>query len=248
MKTYSVQQLADFSGVTVRTLHHYDSIGLLPPLPRKNGEKRLYDRASLYRLQQILLYKEAGFSLQNIGELLEEGAPTKAAWLRKQRYLIEQEGKRIAVLLNTIDKTIEELEKQKFMLSEKELYEGFSSEESAKIRAEVVDRWGQEELDKSENHLRKKTPGAFKALKEEGQQLTQSIARSMSLPIDHPEVQQKIDLYFVHMKEFRPELDLEQFEQLAQLYVEDERFTEYYEKHAKGLARYISDAIVYYCK
>lgn len=248
MKTYSVQQMASFSGVTVRTLHHYDTIGLLKPLPRHNGEKRLYDRSSLYRLQQILLYREAGFSLNKIGELLNEGAPTKAALLRKQRVLIEQEGKRLQTLLNTIDRTIEELEKEKFMLTEKELYDGFSQEETQKMRAEVSDRWGADELKTCEEHLLKKTPGEFKALKDEGTQLVKSIAQSMTLPVDHPEVQQKIDSYFVHMKEFRPLLDLEQFRQLAHLYVEDDRFTNYYEQHATGLARFISDAILYFTK
>jgi len=248
MTTYSVQEVADFSGVSVRTLHHYDEIGLLVPAQRKSNGTRVYNRQSLYRLQQILLYKKAGFSLKKIDELLGEGAPQRAQILKKQRLWIVNEQKRLTTLLNTINRTIDELENEEFMMTEKELYEGLSTEEIGKRRKEVKDRWGEEELTKSETHIRQMKPNDFKTLKEEGENIVKAMAKSMSLPIDHPETQEKVDQYFEHMKRFRPELDLTGFEQLAHLYVDDDQFKAYYEKYAEGLADYVSRAIIYFCK
>ncbi len=248
MKQYTVQEVAQFAGVSVRTLHHYDELGLLIPEQKLENGTRLYGRESLYRLQQILLYKQAGLSLKQIDQMLGKGAPERLALLLKQRDWVKMEQNRLNTLLNTIDKTINELKNTKTMMTEKEIYAGFGKEEADKIRQEVKERWGADELKKSENHLKQKTPADFKALQKQGEELVAKIGNSMNLPIDHPEVQTLIAAYFEHMKGFRPDLTKEGFGQLADLYVQDERFMAYYEKVNTGLANYISTAIKYYCK
>ncbi|MGB0429207.1 MAG: MerR family transcriptional regulator [Bacteroidia bacterium] len=247
-KQFTVQEVANLAGVSVRTLHHYDQVELLVPEMRAQNGTRLYGRESLYRLQQILLYKQAGLSLKQIDQLLGKGAPERLALLQKQRNWVQLEQRRLKTLLTTIDKTIDELKNTKAMMTEEELYAGFGKAESEKIRAEVKERWGANELEKSETHLKQKAPADFKSMKKEGEELVAKIGRSMNLPKDHPEVQTLIEAYFEHMQGFRPDLTLEGFAQLADLYVEDERFTTYYEKVAKGLSSYISKAIKYYCK
>ncbi|MCB0735918.1 MAG: MerR family transcriptional regulator [Bacteroidetes bacterium] len=245
---YSVQELAQFANVSVRTLHHYHQVGLLVPEHRTESGARRYTRESLYQLQQILLYKQAGLSLKQIDQLLAKGAPERLRLLRQQRLWVQQEQKRLKTLLNTIDQTIVELENTKTMMTEKDLYAGFSNDQMQKMRDEVKERWGEDELTKSEDHLKQKTPADFKALKQEGEDLVAKIGKGMNLPVDHIEVQTNIAAYFEHMKGFRPDLTKEGFAALADLYVEDERFKAYYEKVADGLAEYISKAIKYFCK
>lgn len=247
MKTYTVTDLANFSGVSVRALHHYDHLGLLSPAERMEGGKRVYNRESLYQLQQILFYKEAGFSLQEIGELLLESPDDKIARLKQQKNRILDKRWRMDRLLNTIESTINELKNQNGMMNEQELYAGFSKEETAEMRKEVAERWGPDTLEESETRLKKKTPAEFKQLKEAGENIVQRMAQSMNLPIDHPEVQQLVMEYFEHQQEFRA-IDKEQYSHLGQLYVEDERFTAYYEKRKEGLAKFVSEAIAYFCR
>lgn len=247
MKTYSVTDLANFSGVSVRTLHHYDQLGLLSPIKRKENGTRVYNRESLYRLQQILFYKEVGFSLKEIDQFLLESPTDRVDWLKQQKDRILQERDRMTQLLVTIESTITELKNEKGMMNEKELYAGFSREETADIRKEVADQWGADTLEESETKLKKKTPAEFKQLKREGENIVQRMGASMNLPIDHPEVQQLVQEYFEHMQEFRP-IDKEGYLQLGQLYIEDERFKAYYEDRKQGLAQFVHNAITYYCK
>lgn len=247
MKTYSVTDLANFSGVSVRTLHHYDQLGLLSPIKRKENGTRVYNRESLYRLQQILFYKEVGFSLKEIDQFLLESPTDRVDWLKQQKDRILQERDRMTQLLVTIESTITELKNEKGMMNEKELYAGFSREETADIRKEVADRWGADTLEESETKLKKKTPAEFKQLKREGENIVQRMGASMNLPIDHPEVQQLVHKYFEHLQEFRP-IDKEGYLQLGQLYIEDERFKAYYEDRKQGLAQFLHNAITYYCK
>lgn len=247
-KLYTVQEVAQYANVTIRTLHHYHQIGLLKPKKRLENGTRLYDRESLYELQQILLYKQAGIPLQDIEPLLNKGIPERLEQLTKQRNWIECEKERLATLLSTIDKTINELKNTKTMMTEKELYAGFSNEKAQKMRNEVKERWGADELEKSESHLKQKTPAEFKALKMEGEAIVKRIAKGMNLEGNHPEIQALVAEYFESFKGFRPELNKEGYAQLAELYTSDERFAQYYNDVADGLADYISKAILYFCK
>ena len=247
MKTYSVTDLASFSGVSVRTLHHYDQLGLLSPVKRKENGARVYDRESLYRIQQILFYKEIGFSLKEIGQFLLESPTDRVEWLKQQKDRILSERDRMTQLLKTIESTITELKNKNGMMNERELYAGFSREEMANMRKEVAERWGADTLEESETKLKKKTPAEFKQLKEEGEAIVKRLGESMSLPIDHPEVQDLIHEYFVHQQEFRP-IDKEQYAQLGQLYIDDERFKAYYEKRKEGLAQFVHEAIAYFSR
>ena len=118
-KLYTVQEVAQYANVTIRTLHHYHQIGLLKPQKRLENGTRLYDRESLYELQQILLYKQAGIPLQDIEQLLNKGIPERLEHLTKQRNWIECEKERLATLLSTIDQTINEHKNTKTMMISK---------------------------------------------------------------------------------------------------------------------------------
>src|SRR5512142_78697 len=107
--TYTVQQLARLAGVSVRTLHYYDQIGLLKPSARTAAGYRLYGEADLLRLQQILFFRELDFPLTEIQAILDQPDFDQVKALRDHRLLLQQEADRLGRLLNTIEKTISRL-------------------------------------------------------------------------------------------------------------------------------------------
>ena len=140
---YTVGRVAEIAGVTVRTLHHYDEIGLLTPGARTSSGYRRYDDVDLERLQQILLYRELGVPLQEIGRLLALQGPDRAAILRDHRAWLAERVERSRQLLQTIDRTIAELNGDGTM-NDKDLYQGFAPEKQAEYEDWLVDRFGGE--------------------------------------------------------------------------------------------------------
>ena len=122
---YTVQQLAVMSGVTVRTLHFYDELALLKPAYTKANGYRIYEEPQLLMLQQILFYRELGFELKRIKEVLSQRKFEKIAALKSHRRVLEKNVTRTRMLMDTIDKTISHLKGTKKMKSE-ELFMGFS--------------------------------------------------------------------------------------------------------------------------
>jgi len=122
---YTVKQLALMSGVTVRTLHFYDEMALLKPAYTKENGYRIYEEPQLLMLQQILFYRELGFELKRINEILSQRKFEKLAALKSHRQVLEKNATRTRTLIETIDKTISHLKGTKRMKSE-ELFKGFS--------------------------------------------------------------------------------------------------------------------------
>ena len=122
---YTVRQLAVMSGVTVRTLHFYDEMALLKPAYTKASGYRIYEEPQLLMLQQILFYRELGFELKRIHEILSQRKFEKIAALKSHRRVLEKNVMRTGTLIETIDKTIRHLKGTKKMKSE-EIFNGFS--------------------------------------------------------------------------------------------------------------------------
>lgn len=141
MGTYTVKQLARLSGVSVRTLHHYDEIGLLKPAFLGENRYRYYGRDELLRLQDILFHRELGVPLHDIALLLDATERNRLAILREHRTRLAARLERSRQLLTTIDRTIAELNGEGTM-DDNELYKGFSREKWAKHEQYLVDRFG----------------------------------------------------------------------------------------------------------
>ncbi|MDP1528505.1 MAG: MerR family transcriptional regulator [Rhodoferax sp.] len=142
-RTYTVSQLARLSGTSVRALHHYDEIGLLKPASVGENGYRYYGREELLRLQQILLHREFGIALSEIGILLDGAGFDRLAALREQRARLEAEAQRYRRLARTIDRTIDELEGRDNVM-DKQLYEGFSPEKQAEYETWIIDKYGEQ--------------------------------------------------------------------------------------------------------
>ncbi len=122
---YTVKQVAGMSGVSVRTLHFYDETGLLKPARQGANGYRFYEEPQLLTLQQILFYRELGFELKQIKEILRRADFEKVAALQSHRKVLQKNLARTQTLIETIDKTIQHLKGTKKMKSE-EMFLGFS--------------------------------------------------------------------------------------------------------------------------
>jgi len=228
MKTtnhYTVKQVAKLSGVSIKTLHHYDKIGLLKPSIRTDKNYRLYGESELLRLQQILFYKELDFALKDIAALLYDPEFDTIQSLENQRVALIKKQARTKTLIQTIDKTLHHLKTAKMMKAE-ELYEGFPK--GREYRKEAIQEWG-EKVEEAELHLRKKGKLEFEQLKKDFDRCWRKLA---SMRYEKPEseaVQNEIAKHYSFIREFwgtsnKEDQQLEAYTSLGELYVSDERY------------------------
>ncbi|MGB3336722.1 MAG: MerR family transcriptional regulator, partial [Devosia sp.] len=142
MKTYTVNQLAQLAGISVRALHHYDEIGLLKPAFTGDNRYRYYGDEELLRLQQILIHRELDIPLVEIGAILDAPGFDRLETLRKQRERLESQAKRYAMMVRTIDRTIARLQGDRAM-KDADLYSGVvSPEKQAEYEQWLIERYG----------------------------------------------------------------------------------------------------------
>ena len=139
---YTVKKLAGMSGVSLRTLHFYDEVGLLKPGFLGANGYRFYEEPQLLTLQQILFYRELGFELKQIKRILSRPDFDKIAALKSHRKVLQKNVADTLRLIQTIDKTIEHLKGTKKMKNQ-ELFVGFSPEQQAKHEQYLIDRYGE---------------------------------------------------------------------------------------------------------
>ena len=164
MVQYSVKKLFKLTGVSVRTLHHYDQQHLLKPSIRTKAGYRLYGEKELLRLQQILFYKELDFSLAEILNILDDPEFDLLQALEQHKAALQTRQERIATLLITIDKTMFHL-KNGIMLTPEDLYEGLPKEKAEAYRKEAMKKWP-EQVEESEKQLLKMIKSDLNNLKD----------------------------------------------------------------------------------
>ena len=243
---YTVKQLADLAGVSVRTLHYYDEIGLLAPDAYGENGYRYYDENALLRLQQILFFRELDFRLDEIKAIIDRPDFDVLRALQTHRVALKDKAARLDGLINTVDKTILRL-KGEMGMSDKELFEGFDEEKQKQYAAEARRRYGSAEVDGS-----MKRWGGYSAAQKgqivaEGEQIRRDLAASMSKGYDSPAVQQIVARWHQHLRYFY-EPSVERLRGLGQLYVDDPDFRANYAKLDPKLPEFFRDAIVFYCK
>jgi DNA-binding transcriptional MerR regulator len=141
MKMLTVKQVAKAAGVSVRALHHYDEIGLLKPAHVGRNRYRYYGRDELLRLQQILLHRELGIPLSEIGAILDAPGFDRLEALQSQRERLAAEAKRYAELVRTIDRTIAGIKGDRAMRTA-DLYKGISAEKQAEYEKWLIEKYG----------------------------------------------------------------------------------------------------------
>jgi MerR family transcriptional regulator, thiopeptide resistance regulator len=243
MDTYTVKQLAEFAGVSVRTLHYYDEVGLLKPEYRARNGYRYYSEAAVVRLQQIMFFRELGFGLDEIKEIMSRPNFNVMEALEGHRDLLKKQSERLSELLRTIDSTLKTLKGEKEMTI-KEYYQGFSDEQIEQYRNEVRERWGEDTLKDGEARVMKMGKAKFAALQAEGGAIFKSIADNINKGFDSPFVQNQVALWRQWLENFSHYSD-EAVLGLGQAYSQDKRFAAFFRKINKGLPEFLSKAIAY---
>ena len=250
MIQYSVKRLAQISGVSVRTLHHYDKIGLLRPSIRNMARYRMYGAHELLRLQQILFYKELDFSLKEIAILLDDPAFDMVKALESHRLSLKTKAERITELLSTIDKTILKL-KGKIMLNDEELYVGLSKEKVEGYRKEVAAKYGTEALHQSEQKLKQMNKAEFEALKAEASKLYEQLATHIGDDPSSSHVQDLISRHYQIIRTFwgttnSADPQLEAYKGLGALYVSEPSYTAIHGKPDPHFASFMNKAMDFF--
>lgn len=245
MDKFTVNQLAKISGVSVRTLHHYDAIGLLKPATRTDTGYRYYGREELLRLQQIRFYKELDMPLAQIQEILDDVHFDALAALNGHRAELHRRIARLQTLVQTIDNTIVNLKTEN--MNYDEMYKGFSKEQVAAWEAEVKERWGQDKLDESKRNINAMKKEQLAALKQEGEDINHALVALMGTDPATAEVQALVQRHHdMIMKFYTCPLDV--YQKIGELYVSDERYKAHYDAYKEGLAAFLHRGIDVYCR
>lgn len=253
MATYSVKKLAKLAGVSVRTLHLYDQMGLLKPSLRTEARYRMYGEKELLRLQQILFYRELDMPLKDIGVLLDNVEFNLVKALEGHKMALISKQQRIETMLETIDKTIGHLKQEKTMLSHEELYEGFSKEQGEAYRNEAAKKWGAEAVETSGNSLQKLGKVHFEQLKKEQKDIAATLFSMMNEDPTSPKVQAQIAWHYENIRKFwgthgSAEKQAEAYSGLGQLYVDDERYTQVNGVSQPAYASFLSKAMNHFAE
>lgn len=247
---YTVGKLAKISGVSIRSLHYYDEIDLLKPDYRQNGY-RYYKKEQLLILQQILFFKELGFELEKIKEILEKDDFNKIDALQSHRKILEQNIKRTKNLLKTIDNTIDHLERKKIM-QDQEIFWGFEKEKQKEYEEYLVKKYGKQTEDKiMESHKNTKNwkKEDWDKVKVEYDSIYKELVKAIEKKVkpDSTEVQKLIQNYFqIISKFYKP--TKETFIGLGQMYLEHPDFRKLYDKYHPDLAKYLAQAMKVYAE
>ncbi|MFE7230570.1 MerR family transcriptional regulator [Streptomyces sp. NPDC002405] len=244
--SYSVGQVAGFAGVTVRTLHHYDDIGLLVPGERSHAGHRRYGDADLDRLQQILFYRELGFPLEEVAALLDDPEADPGAHLRRRHELLTARIEKLKKMAAAVEKAME-ARRMGIDLTPEERFEVFGDHDPERYADEVRQRWGDTEAYRqSQRRTASYTKEDWKRLTEE----QDAIHRRMAALLDAGTPagsEAAMDMAEEHRRFISGsyyDCGHEMHTCLAQMYVADPRFTATYEKIRPGLAAYLREAIL----
>jgi DNA-binding transcriptional MerR regulator len=242
---HTVGKVADLAGVTVRTLHHYDEIGLLSPSERSSTGYRRYDDRDLERLQQILYYRELGFSLEEIATILDDPKSDSVAHLRRQHELLNERIQRMQDMVNAIEFAME-AQKMGISLTPEERFEVFGDFNPDDHAEEVEQRWGDTDAYReSSRRTSRYTKDDWQRNKAESKDWARRLVDVMASgrPAESTEAKQLAEEHRQHISRWFYECSYEIHTGLADMYLADERFTATYENIQPGLAQYLHDAI-----
>jgi len=236
-----IKEFSEFAGVSVRTLHYYDEIGLLTPaFVEKATGYRFYDESSILRMQEILFYRELDFPLKSIGELLSSPNYDKIKALNEQKQLLTLKKERLERLISAIDGAVKG----------ENVMTAFDNSEFEKYKAEAQRKWGntdayKEHAEKTRNYSKQK----WNALADGMNQIMGEFAACMKngKSSDSEEAQSLVEMLKNHITENYYSCTNEILNGLGKMYVADERFKSNIDKHADGTAHFISEAIAAYC-
>jgi DNA-binding transcriptional MerR regulator len=234
-----VKEVADLVGISVRALHHYDEIGLLIPDKTTEAGYRIYSDKNLETLQQILFFKELGFPLKNIKDIIDSPSFEHQEALEMQHMMLLEKKRRLEKMIMTIEKTIKH-SKGEIQMSNQEKFEGFDFS-SNHYEEEARKRWGDKAVDEANEKAKNMT--SFD--QDKFNEIYRKLSAIRHLSPESREAQEAIDEWYKFLSKmgyYSPEA----FKGLGQIYVDDERFTKNIDKFGEGLSVFMRDAMAVY--
>lgn len=249
--TYTVRQLAKLSGVSPRTLRYYDEIGLLPVEKNESGY-RVYGRDEVDCLQQILFYRELELSLEEIREILSDPSFDALAALKKHREKLLGKKERLDILIANVEKTIA-MKEGKTDMTDTEKFAGFKQklieENETTYGEEVREKYGEERVASFNRKIKNMNREEYAAMEKLSAEVNEAIKKAFEagdpagpLAQEACERHRQWLMHFWDESEYTPEVHMA----LTQMYVDDPRFTAYYDAIVPGAAVFLRDAMAVY--
>ncbi|MBS4201887.1 MerR family transcriptional regulator [Bacillus sp. FJAT-49732] len=235
-----IKEVADLVGISVRTLHHYDEIGLLIPEETTEAGYRIYSDENLETLQQILFFKELGFPLKKIKDIISSPSFDRYEALLMHRKMLLEKRRRLDRMIETVEKTMKYMKGDIYM-SNKEKFEGFDFSQNP-YEQEARERWGDEAVDKSEQKIGNMSKSEKKDFEERFNEIYRKLAAIRHTAPDSKEAQEGIKEWYDFLKTIG-DYSLDAFKGLGQMYVDDERFTRNIDQFGEGLAEFMRDSM-----
>lgn len=242
--TYTVGKLASLAGVSVRTLRHYHSVGLLKPDSILTNGYRVYAKKSLLRLQQVLLYRELGLGLSQIREILDTPGFDALESLLGHRQSLLDRISRLQTIVATVDETIDHM-RGTVLMKDKDLFGGLNEKQQEEYAIEAQKRWDAKTVQESNARWKAMPTDKKQLVIDQGNKVYADFAKAIDFDPTSPEVQAVVLRWRNHIEHFwKPDLD--GLLGLADLYNDDPRFFENISKVNPKLPEFIREAVRHY--
>jgi len=248
---YTIQELAQLSGVSTRTLRYYDEIGLLKPARTNEAGYRFYGQWEVDMLQQILFYRALDMKLATIQAIVQTPNFQHAEALKTHKAALLQRKEQLETILQTVEKTIQSIEEEQPMSNE-EKFKGFKEKlienNEKQYGKEIREKYGNETVDASNAKLMNMTEQQYQAMQQLEQQMFERLAEAMKLGDAASDIAMEVaELHKRWLNFTWKEYSKEAHAGLAQMYIADDRFTAYYDERGEtGAAQFLHDAIIAY--
>ncbi len=247
---YTIQKLANLARISTRTLRYYDEIDILKPARINSSGYRIYGVNEVDKLQQIMFYRELGLNLESIKEIVNAPTFDKSNALKEHHEQLVAKRKQLDILINNVKKTIL-LSEGKINMSSQEKFEGFKkqmvNDNETKYGDEIREKYGNDTIDKSNAKLMNMTEEQYKEFKSLEISIIDKLKEAFE--IGDPTSESAMELADMHKRWLSytwPSYSKEAHAGLANMYVEDERFSKYYDKEQPGGAKFLRDCIYHY--
>jgi DNA-binding transcriptional MerR regulator len=247
---YTVQKLGKIAGVSTRTLRYYDEIGILKPARINSSGYRIYGQSEVDLLQQILFYRELGVSLESIKNIVTSPSFDSTNALKEHREKLLAKREQLDMLIANVDKTLA-VSEGRMTMNNKEKFEGFKQkmidDNEKKYGEEIRAKYGDEQVDKSNNKIKGMTEQQYAEVEKLGTDVIDTLNEAFATGDPASELAQKAaDLHRRWLSFYWDSYTKEAHAGVAQMYVDDERFTAYYDNKQPGTAAFLRDAVHIY--
>ncbi len=247
---YTVQKLGRLAGISARTLRYYDEIGILKPARINSSGYRIYGQTEVDRLQQILFFRELGVSLDSIKNIVLSSSFDGVEALKQHHIKLLEKKEQLEKLIMNVEKTIA-MSEGRIKMTDQEKFEGFKQnlidENEEKYGKEIRKKYGEEAVEKSNAYLKNMSKDEYEKTQALSVQIEQALAEAFKTGDPAGQLGQKAaELHKQWISLCWGHYDKEAHAGIAQMYVDDERFTAYYDKEQPGVAEFLRDAILIY--